>query len=104
MKEDPLESITRDLRAIRSQNDITVATNTKITFYDTANNMITYQLNGSTLERNLQPLADDLPDLSFTYTDANGTSTTEPTNICYIKINLGPQKPKTAVYPWNLCR
>lgn len=98
-----LESITRDLRAIRSHNDITTATNTSITFYDTANNMVTYQLDGSTLQRNLQPLADNLPNFSFTYTDANGTPTKELANICYIKINLGPQKPETVVYPWNLC-
>lgn len=97
-----LESITRDLRMIRSNSDITTASNTSIAFNDTTGNTINYNLNGATIERNSQPLADGLPDLSFAYYDTNGEQTLDPVSICYIVINLGPQKPQTAVYPWNL--
>jgi len=103
-----LESITRDLRVIRSPSDITSASNTSITFNVTTGNTITYTVNGSSIGRteqgDYQPLSDNLPNLSFEYYDNSGATanTSNPSTIRYVIINPGSNKPTITVYPWNL--
>jgi len=103
-----IESMIRDLHAIRSTSDITSASSATITFNDTAGNSIAYSKSGSILTRteNSEPqiLADNLPDLSFEYYANNGTSISgaTPSAIRYVTVNTGSNKPATTVYPPNL--
>lgn len=103
-----LESMARDLRAIRSSADITSANNISITFNTTNVSTITYSLNGTTLGRteqsNYQPLADNQQNLTLEYYDSNGAAanTSNTASIRYITVNTGSQNPTMTIFPWNV--
>jgi prepilin-type N-terminal cleavage/methylation domain-containing protein len=88
-----LERMQRDIRDIRSPNDISTATATTLVFVNTEGNTITYSLSGTSLNRQtnsnaLQVLADGVQSLSFSYFSSSGISTAVTTNIRYVTISL----------------
>ncbi|OGT22050.1 MAG: hypothetical protein A3C55_05360 [Gammaproteobacteria bacterium RIFCSPHIGHO2_02_FULL_42_13] len=85
-----LTKITSDIRTIRSNaaNDLSLGANT-IKFADVFGNKITYSLSGNTLMRNLQPLADSVTSLVFSYYDANYNVTATSTEVRYITVTVG---------------
>lgn len=103
-----LQRMERDIRAIRSSNDVATATSSQLSFVDTSGTTITYELSGTTLLRNSQALADGIQTLTFSYFDQNGTSTATTTAIRYIRIALNITQGNanytvtTAIYPRNL--
>src|SRR3990167_6623069 len=100
-----LEHMARDIRAIRSPSDITAATTSQLVFTNISGSSITYQLSGTTLMRNSQPLADGIQSLTFSYFSRNGAVTATPSLICYIRITLNVTQNNsdftmtTAIYP-----
>lgn len=111
-----MERMTRDLRAIRSSNDIIVANTNSIRFVDISGNDILYQVSGSQLTRTLagssaDVLADNIVSLNFNYYNSSGVSTTIISAIRYIvpslvvtytSSNLPDYIITAGVYPWNL--
>jgi prepilin-type N-terminal cleavage/methylation domain-containing protein len=97
-----LENMVRTLRSIRSPSNINSANSTSIAFETTDGETNTYSLNGSIIEYNNIPLADNQEELELEYYDSNGTSTSNTSLIRYITINLGSTKPTITVFPWNL--
>jgi hypothetical protein len=107
-----IESMIRDLHAIRSTSDITAANSTSITFNVTTGNTITYNVNGTSIGRteqgSYQPLADNEPNLTIGYYDATGTTvnTSNTTStIRYITVTANsttPIEPVITVHPWNM--
>jgi len=89
-----LERMERDLRAVRSLNDISTATSSQFIFTDINGNSITYQLTGTSLMRNSQILADGIQSLSFSYTDKNGSTTATPANIRYVTVTINVTQKK----------
>jgi prepilin-type N-terminal cleavage/methylation domain-containing protein len=83
-----LESMTREIRNIRSVSNITIATPTRLTFVDTFGITIDYTLSGTNLMEGAQVLADGISTLSFTYYDNNYASTLIIANINVIQINM----------------
>ncbi|SRR5579883_330618 len=100
-----LERMVRDMRAIYS---ITSAASSSITFTDTTNTAITYQLSGTSLLRNGTNLADGIQSMTLSYFDKNGSSTATASLIRYISISVNVTQNNanfsltTAVYPRNL--
>lgn len=101
-----LETMTRDLRAIRSASDIIATTSTSITFNDVNANTISYAITDSQLirtENNVaNPLASDMQNLFFSYYDKIGGVTANNSSICYIVVDLGAQQPIATIFIWNL--
>jgi len=73
----------RDLRAIRSPNELTISSN-NILFTDINGNTINYFLAGTSLMRNSQAVADNISQLTFQYFDANASATSTATLVRYI--------------------
>lgn len=111
-----LELMTRDLRAIRSSSDISIAASNNIVFVDVNGNTIDYKFFSATklLQRKIgsvgtyQSLANNVQDMTISYYDATGASATQNTLIRYIVISVTisidniPFTLKVGVYPWNL--
>lgn len=118
-----MERMTRDMRAIRSTNDIATAGTSVFTFNDVSGNNITYQLSGTQLVRILNStttnvLATNVTSLSFTYYDVNGIALTSlPLSsanrklvryivpllqVTYSKSSFGSYQIAGGIYPWNL--
>jgi prepilin-type N-terminal cleavage/methylation domain-containing protein len=88
-----LERITRELRTIRSATaadlDIAPAAPTKITFTDVDGNTIAYGLSGGSVNRNAQPLADNVSDLTFTYLRNDGVnSAATSAEVYYVTVSV----------------
>lgn len=103
-----MERMARDLRMIQSPSSITTATSNQIVYTDTTGTSITYQLSGTTLQRNSQTLATGINSLTLSYFDKTGTSTGTLTAIRYITISLNITQSNanytltTSIYPRNL--
>lgn len=105
-----MQRFARDMRKIRSKNDISTATSTNLVFIDTNGNSVNYLLSGTSLSINGNMLADgiDLANSSFAYFDNTLTTTSTLTLIRYIKIQLKFIKNNTSyttintIYPRNL--
>lgn len=99
------ERMTLDVRQAQS---ISTASASQLTFTDTSNNTITYQLSGSNLTRNGNILADGIQTLIFSYYASDGSTTSTPAAIRYIQYSLTITKNNTnyvattAVNPRNL--
>lgn len=85
----------RDLAKARQPLNLTLLS-PGITFVTTDNNTISYTLSGTTLMRNLQPLATDVTTLNVTLLKANGEPTLSASNARLIsfvfsikKLNIG---------------
>lgn len=86
-----MQRMSRDLRNVRTATtgDLSISSLTQITFTDNSANVITYARNGNTLERNGQPLADGVTDLTFNYLQADGINdATAATNVAYITASI----------------
>lgn len=83
-----LARITRDLRALTSNNNITTATATQLTFINNANTSVSYTISGSNLERNALTLANGVNSVTFDYYTSAGAATAVIANIVYISITL----------------
>ncbi len=86
-----MQRISRELRDVRSATagDLNITSATQITFTDNAANVITYALNGNTLERNGEPLADGVTNLAFNYVQTDGiTTATAATDVSYITVGI----------------
>jgi len=70
----------RELRNIQKEGDntpnISSANATSITFADVLDNTITFSVSGSTVQRNSNPLVEQVSSLQFRYFDANNTELT----------------------------
>jgi prepilin-type N-terminal cleavage/methylation domain-containing protein len=80
--------MTRDIRMIRSANDITTNTSAELSFTDVGGNAIDFKLTGSNLMRNTQVLARGVTGLTLTYFDKNGASNSTPSSLHYVTIAL----------------
>ncbi len=88
-----LERITRELRTIRSATaadlNIAPAAPAKITFTDIDGNAITYSLAGATVNRNAQPLADNVSDLTFSYLKNDGVNSAGTSaEVYYVTVSV----------------
>lgn len=102
-----LEAMIRDLRAIRSTADISIANATGISYTDINGDAIIYSVDGSgglwkTINGVTQSLAKGMQNLTFNYYASAGVITTNLINVRYIVINLGAQNPIATIYLWNL--
>lgn len=92
-----LARITRDLRALTSNNNITTATATQLTFTNNANTSVSYTISGSNLERNALTLANGVSSVTFDYYTSAGAATAVIANIVYISITLNITQNNTNV-------
>jgi len=83
-----MERMTRDLRSVRSANDISVNTSSAFTFVNSAGTSLAYTLSGSNLTLNNNILASGVNNLTFTYYDKTGATVTNPASIAYVKVAL----------------
>jgi len=83
-----IERITRDLRAISSTANILTASSGELITRDINGTTIDYKVVSSQLLRNTQVLANNIPSITFSYYDANGTVTASVSAIRYIGISL----------------
>ncbi|MBU0743805.1 MAG: prepilin-type N-terminal cleavage/methylation domain-containing protein [Gammaproteobacteria bacterium] len=106
-----LERITRDLRAVCSPSDITVATANRIIINDLNNDTIDYQVVSNQLLRNAQPLADGVQSITLDYYKKDSTLLPFPIvlqDVRYVVITLNMSYNNltfpitTAIYLWNL--
>ena len=105
-----LERLGRDLRNIRSATvaDLTIAPANAISFTTTDGGVVSYTLNGNTLQRNSDALADDITNLAFTYLANDGqTTATSANEVYYIIVTLNTssqninQTISTVIHPRN---
>jgi|GEM_PF-1435133 len=112
-----IETITRDLRTIRSTLDISNITSNSITFVDIDNKTVYYRLFNNQLQRKVdtitttgsyQTLVSNVQNFIISYYDSTGVSVTQNNAIRYIfvtltiNINNTPFTLNAGVYPWNL--
>jgi prepilin-type N-terminal cleavage/methylation domain-containing protein len=83
-----IERMVRDIRTVRSANDISVKTSSAFTFVNLAGNTMAYSLSGSNLMLNGNILANGVNSLTFTYYDKNGTPGASTANLNYVNIAL----------------
>jgi len=83
-----LERMIRDIRTVRSANDISSSTSTTFSFVNLAGTSMTYTLSGSNLTLNGNVLASGVNSLTFTYYDQNGNVGPSTANIHYVNIDL----------------
>lgn len=86
-----LDRIVNDIHNIRSAADITTISSTQLVFVDTSGNTVTYQLSGTTLQRNSVTLASGVTGFSLSYLDKNGATTTTPSSTRYILMTVSLQ-------------
>jgi prepilin-type N-terminal cleavage/methylation domain-containing protein len=87
--------VVRELRNIQKEGDntpnISSANATSITFVDVLDNAITFSLSGSTLQRNSNPLVEQVSSLQFRYFDINNVELTgafSPNDVRRIMMTL----------------
>lgn len=105
-----MQRFSRDMRKIRSSNDISTATSTNLVFVDVNGNTVNYLLSNNSISINGNTLADgiDLANSSFAYFDSTLTTTSTLSLIRYIKIQLKITKNNanytmvSTLYPRNL--
>lgn len=83
-----MERLSRDIREVRSANDITTFTANEFNFIDINGTSIDYQLSGTDLTLNGNLLASGISALNFTYYDKNGNPSSTQANIHYVKVNI----------------
>lgn len=83
-----VERMLRDLRSVRSANDISISTANEFAFTNMDGNTVDYKLTGSSLMQGSNVLADGINTLTFTYYNQNGTSGATGTAIHYVKASL----------------
>jgi prepilin-type N-terminal cleavage/methylation domain-containing protein len=83
-----LESMTREIRNIRSDSDITAATATTLSFTDNFNTAISYSYSGNTILQNSQILAEGVTAFAFTYYNNALTATTTATAVSLVQLNV----------------
>jgi len=83
-----IERMVRDIRVVRSANDIVTRTASDFMFTDISGNSIEYKLSGGNLLRNTQILADGVNSLTFSYVDKNGNAVAGNTDVHYVGITL----------------
>ncbi|OGT37843.1 MAG: hypothetical protein A3F12_02070 [Gammaproteobacteria bacterium RIFCSPHIGHO2_12_FULL_38_14] len=83
-----LSRMTRDIRNIPATGNITTAGVTQLTFTNNNNEIISYTLNGTNLQRNGLTLANGVNSILFKYSDSAGVSTGTIANIRYITVTL----------------
>lgn len=79
-----MNNFTNDVHNIRSANDITTISSSSFSFVNMSGTAITYQLSGSTLQRNSLTLASGVSGIAFAYYDKNYAVTATPANVRYI--------------------
>lgn len=87
-----LDRMSRELRMIRVNSDLSTMTASSVTFKNVSGDEISYSLSGTTLLRNLKPIADSVSGLTFEYLDATGAVTTTNTDVRYIRVTLQMSK------------
>ena len=103
-----MNRMTREIREVKNRAKVTTADSSEFRFENINNLDITYDLNGTDLERTedgtSNVLAEDVSALSFTYFDADGATITTPdvapgaTDIRRVRINLTLTKNGEDVY------
>lgn len=83
-----MERMVRDLRTVRSANDISVNTSSAFTFVNLAGSTMAYSLSGSNLMLNGNILARGVNSLTFTYYDKNGSAGPSVIDIHYVNVAL----------------
>ena len=73
-----MEILVKDLRSIKSANDIVSASSSQINFYDIDSEQIIYNFSGNTLYRNANPMVVGLSSFQFSYQNASGGSLGSP--------------------------
>jgi hypothetical protein len=94
-----LERMSRELRSARSATaaDLTLSPAAQISFKNTAGQTIAYTLNSSRLQRNSQPLADNVTALNFSYLQRDGkTAAAIVTDVYYIHVDMTLDRGGTA--------
>lgn len=84
-----VEYMVRDIQMIPSSSYITTANSNQLIYTDNSGNSISYQMNGTTLERNNQPLADGITTFQLGYYNKNGILTSIKSEIKYIDLSIG---------------
>jgi len=83
-----LERMTRDIRAARSNADISIWSAAQLTFTRLSGASISYQLAGISLMRNTQVLADGVAGLAFSYQASDGSAAATVNDIRYITVSM----------------
>jgi prepilin-type N-terminal cleavage/methylation domain-containing protein len=93
-----LERMTRELRTVRSPADLTISTQNKIKFVDSASSTVSYRLIGTQLQRSqdneatYQPLAENINTLAITYLRNDGQTAElfsgNPLLVYYVTVQL----------------
>jgi prepilin-type N-terminal cleavage/methylation domain-containing protein len=87
-----MQTMARNIKTIRSPQDITMAASNRLTFVNINNNTFSFGLTGNSIVQtkngNNQILADGISSMTFSYFDKTGASTTTPANISYIKLTI----------------
>lgn len=90
-----LMRVTREIRRVNRNTNITTHASKEITFRDVYDEVITFSQSGSNLMRNADILLEDLRDpcgLNFTYLDANGSETAIPNQMSVVRCRLVAEK------------
>lgn len=83
-----LNRLVNDVHMIRSQNDISSATATQLTFVNIAGSTVSYTLSGSTLLRNGITLATGVQSFALGYLQSNGAATSTTSQIRYVTASM----------------
>jgi prepilin-type N-terminal cleavage/methylation domain-containing protein len=92
-----IDRMAREIRRVRDRNSFTTAAVSSLRFTDIDNTDITFDLSGTTLRRTLggvtiNPLADNVSALTFTYYDSAGATLSAPvatpSNIRRIQVDI----------------
>ncbi len=87
-----IERMAREIREIRSRTSLDIpgcCSATALSFYDVAGDRIDYDVSGSTLRRNLTPLASsDAVALGFVYFKSDGTPAAAAAEVWVIQVDL----------------
>lgn len=80
--------ILREVRRVRSTNDISTFTSGQFSFTDIDSNSVSFSLSGTDLMRNSDVLARNVQALEFEYLDENSTSTAIKANIRVVRVTV----------------
>lgn len=105
-----INTITNDLHALRSTNNITTATANTLVLTDLNGTSISYQVNNGQLMRNAQILADFVQSITFQYYNEDGVLLSDPiatASIRFVAVNLvinenGAMNFTSGVALWNI--
>lgn len=76
-----LEMLMKDLRAIKSSNDITTATSSQLVFNNINDEQINYHFTNGILYKNSNMIMKGLSSFQFTFYDDNGTIINSPVSV-----------------------